>query len=145
MLYFLFQLGEESYALALRQVQRVIPRVATRPLPLAPPEVIGLAAYHGRPLPVVDLCQRVLGRPCRERLSTRIMVVSLGTGLVGLLVESLTRVVTLTEDCFHAPGLTLATARFLGDVAQVEDSWAQRVELEELIGPELRQLFAAAG
>lgn len=145
MLYFLFQLGEERYALAVTPVRRVLPRLLTRPLAQAPPEVVGLATFQGHPLPVLDLCQRVLGRPCEDRMSTRILVVQLRAGQVGLLVEGLTRAVELPEDQFLSSGLELPSARFLGDVVRWEGSWAQRVDPEQLIGPELSQLLVAAG
>lgn len=144
MLYFLFQLGEERYALPVTPVRRVLPRLMTRPLPQAPPEVVGLATFQGRPLPVLDLCQRVLGRPCQDRMSSRILVVELRAGQVGLLVEGLTRAVSLPDEQFLACGVELPEARFLGDVARWEGSWAQRVEPEELIGEELRALLSAA-
>lgn len=145
MLYFLFQLGDERYALAVNRVRRVLPRMLTRPLAQAPAAVVGLATFAGRPLVLLDLCQRVLGRPCRDRMSSRVMVVQLSAGRVGLLVEGLTRAVSLSEEQFFSSGVELPEARFLGDVARWEDSWVQRVEPEELIGPELRSLLAAAG
>ena len=76
MLSLLFSLGDSVYAIPARSVVEVVPHVALRPLPGAPPWVCGLLAYRGRALPVVDLARKLFGAPCESsRLSSRIVVV----------------------------------------------------------------------
>lgn len=76
MLYLLFQLGNERYALEAAQALEVIPYVALKKIPRAPQGVAGVFNYRGQPVPAVDLCELTLGRPARELLSTRIIVVN---------------------------------------------------------------------
>lgn len=76
MLFLLFQLGDDRYALEAGQAVEVIPFLALKKIPRAPRGVAGIFNYRGRPVPAVDLCEVTLGRPARELLSTRIIVVN---------------------------------------------------------------------
>jgi len=77
MLFLLFQLGEDRYALEAGRAVEVIPFVALKKIPHAPHGVAGVFNYRGRPVPAVDLCELTFGRPARELLSTRIIIVAL--------------------------------------------------------------------
>ena len=76
MLCLLFQIGDERYALEAKHAVEVIPFLNLRRIPGTPRGVAGIFNYRGRPVPAVDLCELTLGQPARERLSTRIIVVS---------------------------------------------------------------------
>ncbi len=86
-----FRVDDERYALPVKDVTEVIARVILRPVPLAPPCVIGRFAYRGRMTPVVDLGVLLRGTPSRDRMSTRIVVMAIARKderrLVGFLAE----------------------------------------------------------
>ncbi len=86
-----FRVDDERYALPAKDVTEVIPRVALRPVPLAPPCVMGRFAYRGQTMPVVDLGVLLRGTPSRDRMSTRIVVMAIAREeerrLVGFLAE----------------------------------------------------------
>ena len=63
MLFLLFELGHDRYALDVRQIAAVLPLVAVKRIPRAPPAVEGLLNYRGAPVPVIDVSQLTLGRP----------------------------------------------------------------------------------
>jgi chemotaxis-related protein WspB len=75
MLFLLFQLGRERYALEAGQVAAVLPLLSIKEIPQAPRAVAGLCNYRGTPVPVIDLSELTLGRPAQSRLSTRIVLV----------------------------------------------------------------------
>ena len=75
MLFLLFQLGQDRYALDAGQVTEVLPLVEIKQVPQAPPGVAGVFDFRGAPVPVIDLSQLALGRPAQRRLSTRLIVV----------------------------------------------------------------------
>src|SRR5512137_1614377 len=95
MLFLLFQLGEDRYALEASHVVEVVPLLALKQIPHAPRAVAGLFNYRGRPVPAVDLCELALRQPAARRFSTRIMIVNYpdasgGSHLLGLIVEHAT-------------------------------------------------------
>jgi chemotaxis signal transduction protein len=65
-----FRLGQETFGLPLDQLREIAAAGAVAPVPLAPPEVKGLANLRGRVVTLLDVA-RVFGRPlpparCRE-------------------------------------------------------------------------------
>src|SRR6266403_5966949 len=75
MLFLLFQLGNDRYALEAKRVVEVVPLLALKRIPQAPRGVAGIFNYRGRPVPAVDLSELALGQPANERLSTRIIII----------------------------------------------------------------------
>src|SRR5258708_32156970 len=76
MLFLLFQLGKERYALPANRVVEGVPLLTLKPLPQAPRGVAGIFNYRGRPVPALDLSEITMGRPAEERLRTRIVVLN---------------------------------------------------------------------
>ncbi len=92
MLFLVFELARDRYALDVSQVAEVLPLVAIKQIPQAPPAVAGILNYRGAPVPVIDVSQLTLGRPAERRLSTRIVLVHYPdadgqTRLLGLIAE----------------------------------------------------------
>ena len=74
MLFLLFQLGSDRYAIEAKSAVEVVPLLALKRIPLSAPGVAGIFNYRGRPVPAIDLCALTLGRPARAQLSTRIII-----------------------------------------------------------------------
>ena len=60
--------------------------------------IIGMANYRSNPVPIIDLGLLLNEQPCRQQLSTRIILISISLGsqfkkLVGLLAENVTETV----------------------------------------------------
>lgn len=142
MLHLLFQLGGERYAIAARQVRRVLPLVRLRPLPQMPPGIAGLLDHGGTPVPALDLGLLVLGRPAEQRMSTRIILVEYGDQggerLLGLIAERAGETAQLQPQDFAPSGVRSAAAPYLGDLARSQQGLVQKIELERLLPPAVR-------
>jgi chemotaxis-related protein WspB len=119
MLFLLFQLGNDRYALDASRVVEVVPLLELKPLPQAPKGVAGIFKYRGRPVPAVDLCALTLGRPANEWFSTRIIIVNYADGigtqhLLGLIAEHATDMMRKDVKDFADPGIKLSEAPYLG-------------------------------
>jgi len=134
MLFLNFQLGDAGYALAVDQVVEILPLVALEKERRAPQAIAGSFNYRGRFTSVVDLCALELGRPARQRLSTRIIMVRLPEDekqMIGLIAESATE--TLRCDPADFAPFVMSPR---GPV--------QRVEVESLVPAELRAFARGA-
>ena len=93
MLVLTFRVAEVPYAVAVRRVVEVVPRVGLRALPARPGLPGRAAPVSGGAVPVVDLGLLMGGSACRDRLDTRIILVDgggprrAGPGLLGLVAE----------------------------------------------------------
>ena len=144
-----FHIGPDRYGLRLAAVQRVLPLMELKRLPLAPPAVAGLMNLHGRTVPVIDLARLGGGAPSAEHVDTRIVVVDYtapeGTvHALGLLAERVLGVQDVDQHALADSGVQAAP--FLGEVAGDSAGIVQLVEPERLLPPDLRAaLFQAAG
>jgi chemotaxis-related protein WspB len=143
MLFFLFRLGEDRYALDALQIAEILPLVGIKRIPLAPIGVVGLIDYHGAPAPLIDLGQLALGRPARQRLSTRIILVNYpdqegATQLLGLLAERATEIMRRDPADFVASGVGNDAAPYLGPVAADAQGLVQWIQVDKLLPPSVR-------
>lgn len=148
MLFLLFQLDADRYALPARDVTEVLPIVSTKVLPGAPQGIIGLVNYRGVAVPVLDLALLALGRPSARRVSTRLLIVNypfvgVGERLLGVVVEHATEMIAKAPDDFKPTGVTTSSARYLGPVAQDPRGLIQRVDVASLLTPELQAALYA--
>lgn len=139
-----FHIGADRYGLPLAAVNRVLPAAALKQLPLAPDWVAGLLDLHGAPVPVIDL-SRLAGRASGQVwYDTRIVLIDYplpggGQRLLGLLAERVAGIATIAEQALAEPGVS--GAPFLGRVASSADGMLQLIELDQLLGAEVRALL----
>ena len=146
MLFLLFQLGADRYALDARQVVEVLPLVNAKQIPLTPPAVVGVFNYRGAPVPLVDLSQLALQRPAPQRLSTRIILIEHpdnrgGKRLLGLVAEKVTDTLRREPSEFLASGISDRATPYLGPLVTDERGMVQRIEVDQLLPPALRELL----
>ena len=136
MLFLLFQIGEEGYALPAERIVEILPLIEVRRTRDAPPEVAGSFLYRGTFVPAIDLDQLELGRPAPVRMGTRIVVVEVPAGCeggreqIGLIVAGATETLRCEPDAFTP-------------FAAGPRGLVQRLELDSLLPGGLRELFAA--
>ena len=146
MLFLLFQLGPDRYALDAGRVVEVVPFLGMKRLPQAPKGLAGIFNYRGRPVPALDLSELAIGHPARERLSTRIIIVKCPDSsgqeqLLGLIAENATEMVRKDPKDFVAPGVRVEAAPYLGPVLMDRDGTIQWLDDKRLLSEPLRQLL----
>ncbi len=139
MLFIVFQLGEDRYALDARQLVEILPLMQVKRLPLAPAGVSGMLEYHGVALPVIDLTALTFGHPAAERISTRVLIVELANGRrLALVAERANELLQREPGDFAETGVAVDAAPYLGPVARDARGLVQWVRPEQLLTPEVR-------
>jgi chemotaxis-related protein WspB len=146
MLFLVFELAHDRYLLDVSQIAEVLPLVAIRRIPHAPPAIAGILNYRGAPVPVIDVSQLTLGRPAEPRLSTRIVLVHYPdaeghTRLLGLIAERATRTMRRDETDFVASGVSSEGASYLGPVATDARGLLQWLDARTLLPPAVSDLL----
>lgn len=148
MLHVLFHVGAERFVVEVRRIAEVLPLVHWKPVPEAPPGVVGLINYHHVAVPVVDLSLLILGRPSEPRMNTRIILI--GTtepaaqageanaartagSLLGLIAERVVGTVRHAPSAFTMPKDVARTVPYLGAVLTDDRGVIQRVEVDALL------------
>ena len=137
MLFVLFHLGKDRYALAAQQVVEIVPFLTLKKFPQSPRGVAGMFIYRGRPVPALDLCELTLGRPAVEHLSTRIIInqsqIPGEEHLVGLIAERATETMRREEKDFVDAGVRVTAPSFLGPILTDDQGVIQLIQPEKLL------------
>jgi len=146
MLFILFQIGRDRYALSASGIIEVLPLINLKRVPCAPAGVAGVLNYHGTPVPVIDLNAMTLAEPAAQRLSTRIILVLYPLDAhqpraLGLIAEHATNMIQRSIQDFTETGVESDDARFLGKVANDAGGLIQWIEVERLLTSEVRNVL----
>jgi chemotaxis-related protein WspB len=166
MLLLTFTAGPNRYAIDVARIVELVPRVELRPIPHAPAFLAGLLSYRGNIVPVIDLCLLLDVAPCRDCLSSRIILVRDApidhnqskpdrnhagedtdraqpdrprpTGLLGLVAEHVSDLTyTQPEQVVPAP-VSVPEAPYLGAVVQTDQGIVQLIAVERVRDATLR-------
>ncbi len=137
MLLILFKIGRERYALASHHIVEVVPYLLPEKRTAQPKFVLGVINYRGTEVPLIDLGTMLANKPCRARVSTRIILINyvnraakLSPRIIGLLAEEVNDSVQVNNS--GAPHMTKAGAKTTGDKQYLD---------ADLVGQKMLQLF----
>lgn len=97
-----FRVGGEDFAVDVFDVQEVLRYQTPTPVPKAPPFVEGVLEVRGTLVPVVDLRKR-FEAPAPHDSDTRVLIVRLPSGPVGLVVDTVLEVLRANPEDLHDP------------------------------------------
>lgn len=116
-----FTLDEESYALSLNSVVKVIHAIEIRPLPKAPEIITGIINVKGRIIPVVDIRKR-FGLEAHEiELNDRLIIADTGKREVAILVDSVTGISDMAPPQQQVVKEILPFAEHLSGITKTDD------------------------
>ena len=99
-----FSLDGSPYALPVERVREIVRLRPITPVPRMPDDVLGVISLRGEIVQVVDPRRRLGLVPGRSDRSARIVIVLGEDGQFwGLLVDSVTEVLSVTEDALRPP------------------------------------------
>ena len=146
MLFLVFTLDGDRYALDVDQLVEVLPLVNLKPLANAQPGIAGLFDFHGLPIPALDLSALIVARTALRRLSTRIVVVNYPgkddtRHPLGLIAEKATTTVRLDRSMFEDAGVDDGETPYLGPVARDATGLIQWLVIPKLLPPSVRNVL----
>ena len=136
--YLTFKLGREEYAIEILRVQEIRGHSRITPIPNTPAHVKGVINLRGTVVPVVDLRRR-LGMPETSDMKfSAIVVVTIGTKIVGLFVDEVSDVVDIQDAAVQAPPEFGAPAetRFIAGLVHVGERLIVLLSLDTILRDE---------
>ncbi|SHM27651.1 chemotaxis protein CheW [Vreelandella subglaciescola] len=136
--FLVFSLGEEEYAIDILKVQEIrgyenVTRIAN-----APDFIKGVTNLRGVIVPIVDLRIKFRLENVEYGGQTVVIVVNVGDRIVGIVVDGVSDVMTLTPDQIKpAPefGVTLSSD-FLSGLGSLDDRMLVLVDIDKLLTSE---------
>lgn len=98
-----FQLGEQSFALDIMAIREIRAWTPTTRLPHVPHYVVGVVNLRGTVLPVVDLAARLGWEAVVPSERHVIIVAQVGGQLRGLIVDSVSDIISVQDDQLQPP------------------------------------------
>ncbi|MCC6792627.1 MAG: chemotaxis protein CheW [Thermomicrobiales bacterium] len=142
-----FELGREVYGVDIAAVQEIIRMQEITKVPRAPRFVEGVINLRGKVIPVVDLRHRFgLDHADRTRAS-RIVVVDIGDHTIGMVVDGVSEVLRITDDCVEPPSPVVTTldSDYLRGIAKLEERLVILLELDQVLATDaIRAIERAA-
>jgi purine-binding chemotaxis protein CheW len=127
-----FSLHGEHYAVPIARVREIVRYVAPTATAVASGLIQGMVILRERTLPLVDLSER-LGHHLEIGRRTRILVIELSGGTLGLIVDGVEGILTVPAERIEA--LPLAADTSLGDeVAAVGEELILLIDPERALG-----------
>ena len=130
----IFRVGDNAYALPVRDVVEVLRMVALTPLPEAPPWVAGILNLRGQGLAVVDTRHRLGLSPFQPSPNLVIMVVHVGERDWGMIVGDVLEVIDLSAEHLQRIDHHAGIASLVQHVAQVQGRTVMVLDLARLLG-----------
>jgi purine-binding chemotaxis protein CheW len=117
----IFELANEHYGVDIAAVESIIKMQAITAVPHAPVFVEGITNLRGKVLPVIDLRKR-FGLNCQENTrDSRIVVVSLNGAEVGMTVDGVSEVLSISDEAVEPPPpmVTTVDSTFITGIAKI--------------------------
>jgi purine-binding chemotaxis protein CheW len=96
------RLDDQEFALNIRAIREIRGWISSTPLPHAPPYIKGMINLRGSVLAIIDLAER-LGLPGRKpNAASVVVVIEAGERVVGLLVDAVSDIITVTGEMRQA-------------------------------------------
>lgn len=98
-----FSLGNETYGIEIRYVMEIIGIQTITEVPELPEYIKGIINLRGKIIPVMDVRLRFRKEPKEYNDRTCIIVVDINGVSIGLIVDSVSEVLTIPEEDISAP------------------------------------------
>jgi purine-binding chemotaxis protein CheW len=141
-----FRLGSEEYAISILKVQEIRGYDAVTRIANAPDYLKGVVNLRGIIVPVVDMRIKFNVGAVTYDTFTVVIVLNINNHTIGMVVDSVSDVVTLTPDQIKpAPDLgATVSGEYLRGLGTVGDRMLIMLDIDKLLGSEEMGLLAAA-
>ena len=145
-----FDLANEHYGVDIAAVEGIIKMQAITVVPRTPEFVEGVTNLRGKVLPVIDLRKRFGLSQEQATKDTRIVVVEMGGGTVGIVVDGVSEVLRVSSEAIEPPSpiVTTVDSGFMRGIAKVGERLVILLDLGKVLSTqekaELHALPAAA-
>lgn len=93
-----FRIGDQEFCVNIMSVREIRGWTQATPMPHAPPYVMGVINLRGAVLPIIDMSARLGMKPAEPTARHVIIVAQVKSKVVGLLVEAVSDILTITDD-----------------------------------------------
>ena len=141
-----FELNSESFGIDIAAVESIIKMQEITAMPQAPDFVEGVINLRGKVLPVIDLRKRFNLSERKIEKDSRIIVVNTGQTGVGMIVDGVSEVLTISDGLIEeAPKITSTVdSTFVSGIAKVDNRLIILLDLGRVLSQQEQDSLARA-
>jgi purine-binding chemotaxis protein CheW len=130
-----FELGTEFFGVGIDAVESIVKMQEITRMPQAPSFVEGVTNLRGTVLPVIDLRKRLSIQVKEETKETRVVVVNMSGMKVGMIVDGVSEVLTVSDDVIEPPPSMFNTidTQYITGIARLEGRLIILLDLAEVL------------
>jgi purine-binding chemotaxis protein CheW len=138
--YVAFRVGAQEFCIDIMSVREIRGWTPATALPHAPPYLRGVINLRGAVLPIIDLAQRLSFAATGATQRHVIIVVQIGTQIVGLLVDAVSEILSQSEAAIQpTPDMTTESVKsFVRGILAVDDRMIGLIRLDGIM-PEMAE------
>ena len=145
MLLVTLSVNNDTFGLDAENIIEIIPVIPLQHVPLSSDYIAGLFDYHGKMVPVIDLCKLFENRDSRMLFSTRIILINYkkenNEYVLGVIAENITECIKVNDADFVRTGVSVRKGKLLGEVASIDGQMIQRINIEALLPDEVHEIL----
>lgn len=141
-----FRLDREEYCVWIRSIKEIIRPPEITPIPRSPSDIVGLISLRGTIVPILNIRRRLGLSGGNVGPKSRIVVVVLDAGPVGMVVDHVTEVISMDPDALEPPPPTMGEreASLVTATVRVRDRIIGVLHLERLVAIDAETPLRAA-
>lgn len=138
----IFKIGNEFYATDIMEVERILGYEEPTLLPDSPDFLDGVIDYETGVLPVINLVKKFKFKLV-DSVEKKIIVVKRESGKFGILVDSVSEVVSITEDEINNPDslTTLVSKKYIRGLVKKNNSIVILLNLDKILTVEEEEII----
>lgn len=98
-----FRVGTETFVLDIMAVRQIVPYTGSTFVPTAPAFIEGIVVLRNEVIPIVDLRDRLYPALAGRAEQPLVLITHTSAGVIGLKVDEVRRIVTVSSESFLAP------------------------------------------
>ena len=136
--YVRFSVADEGYGVDIMQVRYIERMTVITKIPKAPQFIEGVISLRGTVVPILDLRKRFDIEEKEADNDTRILIVEAGEKTVGIIVDAVFDVTTISENTIEPPPPMVAgiDSEYIKGVAKRQDELLILLDLNKILNPE---------
>ena len=140
----IFELGKEQFGIEIAAVEGIVKMQEITRIPYAPSYMEGITNLRGSVLPVIDLRKRFGLQEEEETRDTRIITVNMDNIKIGMIVSSVTEVLTIDENVIEMPQgmMTSINSQFITGVAKIDNRLVILLNLADILSSDEKKSAA---
>jgi purine-binding chemotaxis protein CheW len=98
-----FRVGPETFVMDIMAVRQLVPYSGSTSVPTAPAFVEGIVVLRNEVVPIIDLRDRLYPKLTERAPQPLVLITHTSAGVIGLKVDEVRRIVTVSTDAFLPP------------------------------------------